>query len=136
MTEEKLLTTLTGSYHDGTLFDAQYRDGELDLYCLKCAIPEGKWQEMYSEYIIIHFDGVTNLEVFDYWDTEEYYPYKAGDFVREPENKESFLPMGIWSLFFENDFVVFEWCLRFQCEDVKVLECSRDELDFAKYKSK
>ena len=129
MTADKLLQTLTGSYHDGTLEDAAYNNGNLYLYCFRNPFdPEGI-EDVNTRYIIIRFENVTELEVYN-WKDRSYVPYTIGLLSKENENTSI---CGIDYLDYENGLVVFGECMRFRCNDVAVLEHSSEALDFSQY---
>lgn len=130
MTAERLFSVLKGSYHDGALINAKYVNNKLYMYCHRNPPdPEGK-EDPNTRYVIICFDDITDLYVYDWRETEEFIPYKEILF-----HKPSALSMisGIDSLTCENGWVEFGECLRFRAEDVKLLASSHDELDFSKY---
>lgn len=129
MTREKLLTVLPDEYHDGALLNACYNGETLILHIHRCP-PDQIHNNPNTTNIIIRFDGVTDLEVFDWAETDEFHPYKEGDFYK-PEDRWAI--NGIFYLDFEKGKVVFQDSVRFCCTDVAVLEASKDELDFSKY---
>ena len=130
MTAEKLFSVLAGSYHDGALLNAKYVNNNLYMYCHRNPPdPEGK-EDPNASFVIIRFDNVTELEVFDWEETEEFIPYREDSFYK-PE--ELWAISGIDYLTCENGLVEFGECLRFYCNDVKLLESSSKELDFSKY---
>ena len=130
MTAEKLFSVLIGSYHDGALLNAKCLDNSLYMYCHRNPPdPEGK-EDPNTRYVIMRFDNVTDLEVFDWEETEKFIPYNENSFYKAD---------GVWAisgidyLTCENGLVEFGECLRFYCNDVKLLESSSKELDFSKY---
>lgn len=145
MTREKLLSVLPDEYHDGSLIDASYKNNQLYVYCYRCPPNPDGTDNQETRNIIIRFDNVTELEVYGVEDEEDedadedFFPYKEGDFVK----KEGYWGLReIYYLDFEDGKVVFQWSLRFRCDDVEVLECSSKQwlgngmppLDFSKYR--
>ena len=130
MNSEKLFSALIGSYHDGALLNARYLDNTLYMYCHRNPPdPEGL-ENPNTKYVIIRFDNVTELEVYDWKETEHFVPYKNDSFHK---------PHGAWAisdisyLTCEDGFIEFGECLRFRAESVKLLASSNNELDFSKY---
>ncbi|MBO4979809.1 MAG: hypothetical protein J6D16_05320 [Clostridia bacterium] len=130
MTEEKLFSVLIGSYHDGALLNAKCVNNSLYMYCHRNPPdPEGK-EDPNTRYVIIRFDNVTELEVFDWKETEEFIPYRDDSFYK---------PDGFWAisgivyLTCVDGLVEFGECLRFRCDGVELLESSSEEMDFSKY---
>ena len=131
MTAEKLFNTLKGSYHDASLLDALYQENVLYLHCFRNPPdPENKEDPNYR-YVMIRFDGVTDLEVWDWEDTESFIPYKEELFDKERIfGDEAWALNGIYGLELQNDRVVFIDSLRFRCTDATLLAHSCDEIDF------
>lgn len=130
MNIDKLFDTLVGSYHDSALVDAIYRGNTLYMYCFRNPPIFDNQDDIHPRYIIIRFDKVENLEVYDY-DEKCYFPYEVGDFTKEDDYGAI---CGINKLDLdEDDYVMFEECLRFRCDDVEVLASSDNELEFNKY---
>lgn len=131
MTIDKLFDTLNGSYHDGALMDAQYKDGKLFMYCFRNPPDPDGVEDPNTRYIIIRFDDVTDLEIYD-WDSRNFVPYTNNSLNKEDED---WAICGIDYLDYEDegDFVVFGQCLRFHCDDLEVLASSSEELDFSQY---
>lgn len=130
MTAEKLFSVLIGSYHDGALLNAKYTNNTLYMYCHRNPPdPEGK-EDPNTRYVIIRFDNVTNLEVYDWSETEDFIPYRE-DLFRKPDGFWAI--SGITILTCEDNVVEFGECLRFSCDDVELLESSNKKLDFSKY---
>ncbi len=126
----KLFNTLPGNYHDGALCDAIYKDGILHIQCFLNS-PSANYTENFNYcYVIIRFDNITNLQVYDY-NTKNYVPYTAEAFKKEDG---AWAITGINYLDYEDGFVVFGECMRFSCENVALLENSNKEIDFNKYK--
>ena len=130
MTTEKLFSVLKGSYHDGALLNARYLNNNLYMYCHRNPCDPDKKEDPNTTYVIIRFDNVTDLEVYDWEETEEFVPYSKNSFYK---------PEGFWAisgivfLTCEDGLVEFGECVRFRCDDVKLLESSSGELDFSKY---
>ena len=83
-----------------------------------------------TRYVIIRFDDVTDLHVFDWRDTEEYLPYTENSFIKV----DGYGAMsGINFLSFNDGMIEFEECARFRAKDVTLLAFSHNELDFSKY---
>ena len=130
MTAEKLFSVLTGSYHDGALLNARYINNSLYMYCHRNPPdPEGK-EDSNTRYVIIRFDNVSQLEIYDWRESEEFIPYNENAFYK---------PNGFWaisgidSLACADGLVEFGECMRFRCDGVELLENSSGELDFSKY---
>ena len=130
MTAEKLFSVLIGSYHDGALLNAKCVENSLYMYCHRNPPdPEGK-EDPNTRYVIMRFDNVTDLEVFDWKETEAFVPYSTDSFYK---------PDGFWAisgivyLTCNDDWIEFGECLRFRADDVKLLANSNGELDFSKY---
>lgn len=130
MTAERLFSVLKGSYHDGTLINAKYVNNKLYMYCHRNPPNSDKKDDPNTRYVIICFNGVTDLHVYDWRETEEFVPYREILFHKPGTN---YAISGIDSLTCENGWVEFGECLRFRAEEVKLLESSYDELDFSKY---
>lgn len=130
MTEEKLFSILIGCYHDGALLNARYVNNSLYMYCHRNPPDPEKKEDPNTRYVIIRFDNVTDLEVYDWRETEEFIPYSEG-LLCKPEGYWAI--SGIDSLTCENGIVEFGECLRFRCDDVELLENSSEALDFSKY---
>ncbi len=130
MTTEKLFSILIGSYHDGALLNARYVNNNLYMYCHRNPPdPEGK-EDTNTRYVVIRFDNVIDLEVYDWRETEKFIPYREGLFYKQ----DGFWSIsGIDSLTCEDGIVEFGECLRFRCDDVELLENSSEVLDFSKY---
>ena len=67
-----------------------------------------------TKYIIVRFDRVTNLEVYD-WDNKKFVPYTNNSFEKESDAAISYINC----LDYIGDSVVFDECMRFRCEDVE-----------------
>ncbi len=131
MTSEKLFKALEGSYHDGALLNAIYTSNTLYLYCHRNPPdPEGNEDPNYR-YVIIRFDDVTDLKVYDWKESEEFISYSEHSFCK---------PEGCWAisgidfLAYKDGWVEFGECLRFHANDVELLAHSGEELDFSKYR--
>ena len=129
MNIDKLFGTLTGSYHDGALIDALYDEGVLYLHLFKNP-PFQKTEDSKSRYRIVRFDGVSELQFFDY-DAYTFRPYVEGNFDKEYDcdSIECINSMDVD----DEDYIVFDECIRFHAEDLILLAESEEELDFAKY---
>ena len=127
--EEKLFTTLVGSYHDSVLENAVYKDGSLYMYCFRNPPNPDGAENPNFRYVIIRFDNVGVIELFD-WDSKTYKPYSG-------ENTDINTALTtvdyIDYLDYEDGFVVFGECLRLRCENVSLLVNSCSELAFEKY---
>ena len=130
MTSEKLFSVLIGSYHDGALLNAKYVNNVLYMYCHRNPCDPEKKEDPNTRYVIIRFDNVTDLQVYDWRKTENYIPYKESLFHKP---NKFWAISGITCLTCEDDIVEFCECLRFRADDVELLASSSEELDFSKY---
>ena len=131
MTAEKLFNTLKGSYHDASLLDAFYRDNTLYIHCYRNPPDFENKEDPDYRCVVIRFDGVTDLEVWDWEDTESFIPYRKELFDKQLIfGDESWALNGIYGLEFQDDRVVFIDSLRFRCTDVALLAHSCEEIDF------
>lgn len=131
MTAETLFKVLKGSYHDGALLDAKLIQDTLYLYCFRNPPDFDNKEDPNYRYVVIRFDGVTDLYVYDWRESETYVPYTDSSF-RKPHNNYWAIS-GIDSLSCEDGVVEFDESLRFSCDSVELLEHSSDEIDFSKY---
>ena len=129
MDAEKLFKVLNGSYHDGALNDAKFKNGALFLYCFRNPFDPDKKDDQNYRYVIVRFDKVTDLQVYD-WNSRSFVDYTEGDFDK---NEDSDAITGIDYLDYEDGFVVFGQCIRFRANDLELLAHSNDELDLIKY---
>lgn len=130
MTPEKLFSVLTGSYHDGALLNARYVDDTLYIYCHRNPPDPEEKEDPNTRYVIIRFDQVTHLEVYDWEETEDFIPYNENSFYKP----DVFWAIsGITILTCENGVVEFGESLRFRCDDVELLASSNSAIDFSKY---
>lgn len=130
MNSDKLFKTLKGSYHDGALIDAIYRDNTLYMYCFRNPPIFDNQDDIHPRYIIIRFDNVENLEVYDWKKTDKYLPYNKNSFCKK---NGLVVISGINRLDLVDDLIVFEECVRFNATDLEVLASSDNELEFHKY---
>ena len=130
MTNEKLFSVLKGSYHDGALLNAKYINGNLYMHCHRNPPDPKQTEDINTRYVLILFEGVTDLEVYDWRETEKFVPYKESSFHKP---NDFWAISGIDSLTCESGLIEFGECLRFRAENVKLLAVSRDKLDFSKY---
>ena len=130
MTTEKLFSVLKGSYHDGTLLNARYSNNTLYVYCHRNPPDPDKKEDSNTKYVIIRFDNVTDLKVYDWRGTEKFIPYEKSSFCK---------PDGFWAisgitfLACEDGLVEFGESLQFRADGVVLLANSSEELDFSKY---
>lgn len=129
MTAEKLHNLLPDDYHDGALCDALYKEGTLYLYCFRNPFDPDGTDNKETRYIIIRFDNVTDLQIYDWW-KKAYLPYHGDSLTL---NDIDAVVWGTDYLCFDEGFVEFGQCLRFRCEDLEVIAHSSEELDFSKY---
>ena len=114
------------------------------MYCFRCPADFGDYDDdddpnkdyiiptnnPDTRYIIIRFDNVTELQLYDWW-KKTYLPYNSDSLT---PNDVDTIERGIDYLdYTENGFVEFAECLRFRCEDLEVIAHSSEELDFSKY---
>lgn len=130
MDENKLFSTLSGSYHDSIMLNVAYKDGSLYVQCFRS--PPDPYDDPQYRYVVIRFDNVRDIQYYD-WGKHRYFPAKVSDFVMEngcPILEEIDY---IYSLDYEDDYVIFEECIKFRADDVELLDHSNESLDFEKY---
>lgn len=125
----ELFDALVGSYHDGALIDAAFKNEILYMYCFRNPPDFYKTEKYDTRYIIIRFDGVTDLEIYDFGN-KNYIPYTDKAFSK---GEDSWAITGVDYLDYEDECIVFGQCMRFKAESVVVLAHSNEELDFKKY---
>ena len=99
------------------------------MYCFRNPYDPDKEEDPNTRYIIIRFDNVTHLDVYDA-NSRTFHPYTDNAFCKE---KGYGAILSIDFLDFIDGYIVFEECLRFRADDVTVLAHSSKELDFSKY---
>lgn len=100
------------------------------MYCHRNPPDPDKKEDSDKRYVIILFENVTNLEIYDWRDTEKFIPYNENSFYK---SDGYWAISGIDSLTCEDGLVEFGECLRFRAGDVKLLASSGNELDFLQY---
>ena len=130
MTAEKLFSVLIGSYHDGVLLNARYVNNNLYMYCHRNPPDPDRKEDPNTRYVIIRFDNVIDLNVYDWRETEKFIPYRESLFCKP---NDLCAISGIDYLTCVDGLVEFGECLRFRCDGVELLESSSGEIDFSKY---
>lgn len=127
MTFEKYCKLFPYSFHDGCADHPKYQNGSLELLVTRCPGEPINEEDNNSRYLKLLFTNVSDFWIWDdnktcqsddMWE-EMWIPIDRNEII---STLSVFLPQYIGESDFIDGRVVYDECMRFQCDDIIILE--------------
>ena len=127
MTGKQFFEVYNFDYHDGNVSDVNFIDKDMVLTAIRCPIELDSKEDENSLYMRLKFKNVSDLWLWN--DDENYTDDTLWEDMWKPASTKEVIDKfdngaccWIDGAFYDNEMVVYDYLLRFKCDDIEILE--------------